>query len=350
MNLAERTVLVTGISGNLGTRLLPFLSDFQVVGVDIRPPDNSLPIQFQQLDLGNESSCPALTSLIRETGAGYVVHLASVVDSVRSGVSDEERMWQINVAGTARVMEAISIVNRTGGSVSKFIFPSSVLAYGPETPGAVKEESTLNAHTLPFAIHKRESDEVVRYRAESMGECRNYILRPHIYAGASMQNYMIGALRGTALGKSRRAAKMRAQGRRLPVLLPRGKQYLGNRLQFVHVDDVARLITYLLYRPASDPPVLVLNVAGRGEPLTVEQCIQIAHARLKVAPSRATFQMALKYLWKIGTSAIPPEAAPYLIGSYTVDTSRLQQLLGTDYSKVIQYTVEEALRDSFATN
>lgn len=347
MSLADRTVLVTGISGNLGTRLLPLLSDFQVVGVDLRPPDSSLPLQFHQLDLGKESSCQALTRLLRESGARYVIHLASVVDALQSDVHDVERMWQINVAGTARVMEAISIVNRTGGKVSKFIFPSSVLAYGPETPGSVKEESPLNAHTLPFAVQKRESDEVVRYRADSMGDCRSYILRPHIYAGASMHNYLIGALRGTPLGKSRRAARMRAQGHRLPVVLPRGQQYLKNSLQFVHVDDVARLMTYLLYRPASDPAVLVLNVAGRGEPLSVEQCIQIAQARLKVMPTRSAFQMALKYYWKRGISSIPPEAVPYLIGSYTVDTSRLQRLLGTDYPRVIQYTVEEALRDSF---
>ena len=38
MSLRGRTVLVTGVSGNLGTRLLPLLSDFHVVGVDVRPP------------------------------------------------------------------------------------------------------------------------------------------------------------------------------------------------------------------------------------------------------------------------------------------------------------------------
>ena len=119
-------------------------------------------------------------------------------------------MWQINVAGTARVMEAMSVVNRTGGNVRQFIFPSSVSAYGPETDGPVKEDAPLRAHTLPYAIHKRESDEVVRYRAESLGDCRIYILRPHIFTGASMQNYMVGALRGTPLGKSKRAARMRA--------------------------------------------------------------------------------------------------------------------------------------------
>ena len=62
-------------------------------------------------------------------------------------------------------------------------FRSSVSAYGPETPGPVKEDFPLGAHTLPYAIHKRESDEVVRYRAESLGDCCTYVLRPHIFAG-----------------------------------------------------------------------------------------------------------------------------------------------------------------------
>jgi nucleoside-diphosphate-sugar epimerase len=256
-------------------------------------------------------------------------------------------MWQINVAGTARVMEAISVVNRTGGGVKQFIFPSSVSAYGPETPGPVREDAPLRAYSLPYAIHKKESDEVVRYRAESLGDCRVYILRPHIFAGRSMQNYMVGVLRGTPAGKSKRAARMRAEGKRLPLLLPRGKEYLGKRVQFIHVDDVARLLTYLLYRPATDPPVTILNVAGRGDALTFERCAQIAHAEVKRAPNRAVFVLALRALWRLGISTIPPEAAPYLIGSYTMDTTRLQEFLGPHYPDVIQYTIEEALTDTF---
>ena len=350
MSLTERTVLVTGISGNLGTRLLPFLSDFRVVGVDLRPPDAPAAMEFHAMDLGRERSCMQLTQLLRSTGARSVVHLACVFDPFRDGITDVERMWQINVAGTARVMEAISVVNRTGGNTSQFIFPSSVAAYGPQTPGAAKEDSPLNAHTLPYAIHKRESDEVVRYRAESLGDCRIYILRPHILTGASMQSYMVEALRGTPLGNGKRAARMRAEGRRLPLLLPRGQQYLQNRVQFLHVDDLARLITYLLYRPATDPPITILNVAGRGDSLTIEQCRQIAHAEVKVVPTRAAMRIMLKFLWKTGVSSVPPDAMPYLLGSYTMDTSRLQQFLGTDYPRVIQYTTEEALRDTVAQN
>ena len=351
MSLQRRTVLVTGISGNLGIRLLPLLSDFHVVGVDVRPPSFvSGELEFHAIDLGREASCPELTQLLRQTQAYSVIHLSFILDPQRSGVLDLERMWQINVAGTARLMEAISIVNRTGGAVKRFIFPSSVSAYGPETPGPVREDAPLGAYGLPYAVHKKESDEVVRYRAESLGDCRVYILRPHIFAGATMQNYMVGVLRGTPLGKSKRAARMRAEGKRLPLMLPRGKEYLGKKVQFVHVDDVARLLTYLLYRPLTDPPVTILNVTGRGEALTFERCAEIAHAQVKRAPNRTAFVLALQALWKLGISSIPPEASPYLIGSYTMDTTRLQEFLGPHYPEVIRYTIEDALRDTFAKN
>ena len=67
------------------------------------------------MDLGRESSCVKLVRLLRESGAEAVVHLAATADARRNGVTDLERMWQINVAGTARVMEAIAEVNRHGG-------------------------------------------------------------------------------------------------------------------------------------------------------------------------------------------------------------------------------------------
>jgi nucleoside-diphosphate-sugar epimerase len=344
---SERTVLVTGISGNLGTRLLPLLSDFRVVGVDRRPPESSALFRFEQMDLGREACCRQLIDLLRQTGAQSVVHLAFVLDPQPTGVLDVEHMWQINVAGTARLMEAVSVVNRTGGAVRQFIFPSSVAAYGPETAGPVREDTPLRAHTLPYAIHKRESDEVVRYRAESLGDCRIYLLRPHIFTGAAMQNYMVGALRGTPLGKSKRAARMRAEGRRLPLMLPRGEKYLENRLQFLHVDDMARLLVLLLNRPNTDPPITIMNVAGRGESLTIQQCAELAQATIKRVPTRAAFRAVLRFLWTLGISSIPPEAMPYMLGSYTMDTGRLQQFLGADYPRVIQNTVEDALRDSF---
>src|ERR1700692_4535074 len=260
-------VVVTGISGNLGSRLLPLLGDFSVIGVDLSPPRTDLRQRFEHLDLGDESSTRTLYELVRETRPVSVIHLAFVIDPVRTGVLDAERMWQINVAGTARVMEAVTEANRTGESPTRqFIFPSSVSAYGPNLPAPATEESVLAAHTLLYAIHKKQSDEGVQQRPPALRGCSVYILRPHIFAGASVENYLLGAFRGTPNGKSARAEKMRNEGKRLPCMLPRGHQYLENRIQFVHVDDMARLVAHIIRQTEPESQRLtVLNVAGRGE-------------------------------------------------------------------------------------
>ena len=348
MGDAKPTVVVTGISGNLGSRLLPQLAEFNVIGVDVTPPVTDLPLRFERMDLGEEESCRQLFFLLRETRAEAVIHLAFVLDPVRAGVLDLDQMWQINVAGTARVMEAITEVNHEETVVRKFIFPSSVSVYGPELSGAATEEHPLGAHTLPYAIHKMECDKVVQQRAPALRGCSAYLLRPHIFAGASVQNYMLGAFRGTPGGRSNRAASMRSRGKRLPCMLPRGRRYLENRIQFVHVDDMARLITWILQKTEPESQRLtVLNVAGRGEPLTFERCIAVAQAKLLRLPGKLAFRVALKILWQLGITAIPPEAAPYMIGEYIMNTDRLRKFLGESYEDVIRYTIADAFADCF---
>src|SRR3982074_3623892 len=282
---SKPVVVLTGLAGNLGARLLPLLADFSVIGVDVNPPQTDLPLRFERLDLGEESSCRALYELLRGTKASGVVHLAFILDPVRTGVLDVERMWQINVAGTARVMEAVTEANRADeGSVKQFIFSSSVAAYGPSLPAPATEDYPLAAHTLPYAIHKKQADEVVRQRSPALRGCSVYILRPHIFAGASMENYMVGAFRGTPNGTSAVAEKMRMRSKRLPCMLPMGEKYLDNKLQFVHVDDMARLMAHILGRDPESQRLTVLNVAGRGEPVNIARCVEIAQAKLVRVP------------------------------------------------------------------
>jgi nucleoside-diphosphate-sugar epimerase len=341
-------VVVTGVAGNLGSRLLPLLGEFSVIGVDVSSPQTDLPLQFERLDLGEESSTRVLYELLRDTRPVSVVHLAFVIDPVRSGVLDAERMWQINVAGTARVMEAITEANRTADSgIKQFIFPSSVSVYGPSLTAPATEESPMAAHTLPYAIHKKQCDEVVQQRSSALRGCSVYILRPHIFAGATVSNYLLGAFRGTPNGKSARAEKMRKEGKRLPCLLPRGQQYLDNKIQFIHVDDMARLVTHILHRDPEPQRLTILNVAGRGEPLTFGRCIEMAQAKLVRVPGRWAMRLVLEFLWKRQISAIPPEALPYMSGEYVMNTDRLRKFLGTEYESVMQYKIADAFADSF---
>jgi nucleoside-diphosphate-sugar epimerase len=353
MDNTKPTVVVTGVSGNLGQQLVPQLADYKVVGVDLTPPkQSSINIdRFVPLDLGVEESARELLLLLREVQPAAFVHLAFVIDPQRSGILDVDRMWRINVAGTARVMEAITEANRnTTCATRQFIFPSSVSAYGSDLPAPVAEDAALNAHTLPYAVHKKESDLVVQQRAPSLRGCGVFILRPHIFAGATVENYLMGAFRGTPNGKGSRAARMRQSSKRLPCMLPFGQKYLDNKIQFVHIDDMARLIAWILRREPEAQRLTILNVAGRGDPLTFAQCIDLAHAKLLRVPGRWGMRQVLQFLWNRRISAIPPDAVPYMTGQYIMNTDRLKKFLGDDYERVIEKTSQEAFSDSFQKN
>jgi nucleoside-diphosphate-sugar epimerase len=125
---------------------------------------------------------------------------------------------------------------------------------------------------------------------------------------------------------------------------------LANKLQFVHVDDMARLIAHILSRDPESQRLTVLNVAGRGEPLSVARCIEMAHAKLVRVPGTWAMQLVLRFLWKRQVSAIPPEALPYMTGEYIMNTDRLQKFLGSAYEDVIRYTIADAFADSFTAD
>ncbi len=342
------TALITGISGNLGLRLLRQLPDYNVIGIDIREPeDTSALAQFEKIDLAEERSCDQILELMRAYRPEAVVHLAFVLDPLRTGVVDKKRMWLINVAGTSRVTEAIAEHNRMLGGIDKFIFPSSAMVYGPELSKSAIEDSPLNAQSLPYALHQQEADRTIQSRANGM-KCKTYILRSHVYAGATVQNYQLGVLRGIPGGKGRLGERLRRQGKRLPLWLPSRGDYLEHKFQFVHIDDVARLIAHILRRKLADPKLNILNVAGRGEPLAMRRCVDISGIEVQRVPGGRTIcRQALRVLWDLGVSDIPPEALPYLLGSSTMDTARLRVFLGEHYRAVIEHTCEEALADSF---
>ncbi len=70
--------------------------------------------------------------LLRELQPVSVVHLAFVIDPQRSGVLDVDRMWRINVAGTARVMEAVSRSQpECGTTIGNSFFPAACRRMAP---------------------------------------------------------------------------------------------------------------------------------------------------------------------------------------------------------------------------
>lgn len=344
--MTER-ILITGISGNLGQRLAPLLASNSVIGLDLHPP-RSLPhaVEFVRADLAEAPAQSELEKTLREHRVSAVFHLAFVIDPVRTGVTHVDRMWQINVAGTRRLLEAIEQVNKRETQVRLFVFPSSVSAYGPSLVAPVDESAPLGAHTLPYAVHKQEADEICQQMYPRLNRCAMYILRPHVYAGRSMDNFILRALRGQPSGRGLLARIFLRAGWKVPVLLPAGDSYMG-RFQYVHVDDMARLMAWILIH--YQPGVLeIVNVAGHGDPLTIPEALSLSRVRLWRLRSYRQVQWLYGIAWSLGLSGVPPAVLPYFVGTYLMKTERLRTMLGTDYESVIRYSSREALADSFA--
>jgi nucleoside-diphosphate-sugar epimerase len=347
--LAKPTVFITGVAGNLGLRLLAQLETFSVVGFDLFPPRSSFPLNFVAIDFGEEKSCREFYHLLREHRPIAVVHLAFAQAHKRDVHLDVDRMWRTNVAGTARVLEAISEANRPPGPiVSQFILTGSIAAYGFHPPHRVTEDHPLRAHSLPFAVHKMEADLVAQKWSAALRGATSYILRAHFPAGANVDNCVIAALRCIPDGTSKRAERMRRDGTRFPFQLPFGKKFLEHEMQFLHPDDLARTIAHLLHRGPAQESLMIMNVAGSGDALTMAQCIQIAGARLTRLPLEGMIRKTLERRWKRGLSSVPPEALSYLTGHHTMSTEKLQRFLGSEYAQVIRHSSEAALRECFA--
>ena len=344
---AKPTVLITGVSGNLGLHLLPQLEDFQLIGVDVRAPASAGGLfRFETVDLAEERSCDQLLELMRAYRPEAVAHLAFVAQHSRNHPSDSQAVWSSNVVGTSRVIEAIAEHNRMLGGIDKFIFSSSAAVYGPEPQSPVREESPLQAQSLPSALQQQEADQTVQARSGELRKCRTYILRPQTYAGPGAANYLLDMLRGTPGNERSLGKRLRRRGVRLPLIVSSRGNNLDHKHQFVHVDDMARLMANIVRRKQADDSLTVLNVAGRGDPLSLRRCAEIAAIPVKQMPTRSLGLRALRLLWELGASDIPPTALPYLYGSCALDTSRLRIFLGENYRSAIQHTSEEALTES----
>src|SRR5258706_13851712 len=149
MSDTRPSIVVTGAAGDLVRRLIPLLAEFSVPAVDLAPPESTV-AQFVSLDLGKEESCRELFHLFQQVRPVAVVHLAFVLDPVRAGVLDLDRMWQINVAGTAPVPKAVLETNRNGyKSIRKFIQLTRVPPQGPQMPPPAPRDTVPSAPPPP---------------------------------------------------------------------------------------------------------------------------------------------------------------------------------------------------------
>lgn len=218
----ERTVLITGVAGFIGSHLADRLLelDYQVIGVDDLSRgkiENVNPqVEFHQADIRDYGRIASLFA-----GVDYVFHLAALA-RVRPSVEDPIKYNSVNVDGTLNVLD-LCVKNR-----AKLIYASSSSIFG-DSPLPWTEETDKNPAN-PYALQKLIGEEYIDLFNKLYG-LNSVVLR---FFNVYGPRQILGGAYSTVIGIF---LSQRAEGKPLTILGD-GKQ----RRDFTHIRDVVEAI------------------------------------------------------------------------------------------------------------
>lgn len=241
-------VLVTGASGYIGADLVRSLCACDgvetVVGLDRQPA----PLEHVKYRHVSRDIRESMEDLIHEHRIGAVVHLAYIV----APIHNRQEMEGINLQGATNVLEACA---RT--DVTHLLHISSTTAYGLHADNEIPltEASPLRANgDFTYAENKVRIEGMMRRFSGENPQIAVTILRPCFVVGPGVAHPLV-----THLQKKF-------------VHLPwRTWPY-----QFVHVQDLTRIMLHFLEHPRSD----VYNVAADGTIRFEEMVKMLGNIRL----------------------------------------------------------------------
>lgn len=262
-----KNVLITGVSGYLGTRLVEALSLDEtigtIVGIDIAPPrEKPDKLVFFQKDI----RAGDLGEIFRDHRVDTVLHLAFVVQPIH----DLERMHDIDVNGTRNILE-----HARDCGAGHVMVTSSTLAYGahPDNPEELRETDPLRGNrSYPYGHNKALVDRMIQRFAEENDTMVVTILRPCTVFGPSVDNYV-----------SRMLFRPMTVG-----LLGRNP-----RIQLIHEDDFVTACLLAMRKKRGG----AFNIAGDGT-LTTDEVAAIVGTRVIKLPAWL-LRPVLEVLWRL---------------------------------------------------
>jgi nucleoside-diphosphate-sugar epimerase len=172
--------LITGISGEVGHGLIKTLASsgkYEVTAADIKTPDETIAgslKNFFECDISDSSS---VNKIFEKENFDVIFHLAAILST--GGEKFPEKAIDVNIKGTLNLLEAATASAIKNKKSVKFIFPSSIAAYGIPTMDEkmknekVTEEKFLDPTTI-YGVSKLTCEKLGRYFSE------NYMLLNHL--------------------------------------------------------------------------------------------------------------------------------------------------------------------------
>ena len=164
MPTSERTILVTGALGQIGSELVPALraryGAQRVIATDIRmPPRGTADLgPFDFVDTTNQRH---IQEAVRRHDVETIFHLAALLSAV---AEDRPQVaWDINMGGVYRVLE-VARQNQCAVFV-----PSSIGAFGPTTPPDHTPQDTIQRPTTMYGVTKVAGELLCDYYHQRFG-------------------------------------------------------------------------------------------------------------------------------------------------------------------------------------
>lgn len=143
--------------------------DYDVLGLDIRELEPALASRCVATIVGDILDTRLLERLVTEFEIHAIFHLAALL-STRAEFSPETA-HEVNVTGTMRLLKLAVEQSRWHGKRVKFMFPSSIAAYGmpdlatKQRAGRVKEDE-FNQPTTMYGCNKLYGEHLGRYYSQ----------------------------------------------------------------------------------------------------------------------------------------------------------------------------------------
>jgi nucleoside-diphosphate-sugar epimerase len=154
-------ILVIGANGQIGSELVEALArqhgTENVIATDISPKNLYNAARYQVLDVMDKA---ALEKLVADENITQVYQLAAMLSA--TGEAAPLKAWDLNMDGLLNILEVARVRGEQGKPVRIF-WPSSIAAFGPNTPQQNTPQMTVMDPTTIYGISKLAGERLCEY-------------------------------------------------------------------------------------------------------------------------------------------------------------------------------------------